>query len=357
MKAKSMKICLGISTGLAVVALGSFFIMQNQAAERSVYINQTLESGIESAVSDTVAPSKGVLELDGDGDGVADIYMDMGSFKNALKLASEQIDANTSNIAASNDVYDNTATYSVGDLCIYNGLIYQCISAIETAEEWTEGHWAPVSLTGEMNEINDSFSSINNNLANGQVKFSVESDGAYVTYNVGADTVTKKLGSGVPMCPIRVDYYTAQQSGSVIGCITSDGTFNACSENLMSKITETDISNAVLVKQVSSSASCDEGSCSSYTQCYYYANHANKIEKNIVIEIYTKASVYYNSDSDGHDTGASVTSYVQFAKDGTVNILSALPSNYTKTDGICNYSTGGGVNKQGSCGSAVYIES
>lgn len=36
---------------------------------------------------------------------------------------------------------------------------------------------------------------VNDSLANGNISFSVESDGAYATYKVGADTVTKKLGS------------------------------------------------------------------------------------------------------------------------------------------------------------------
>ena len=36
----------------------------------------------------------------------------------------------------------------------------------------------------------------NSSLANGDISFSVESDGAYVSYKVGADSVTKKLGSG-----------------------------------------------------------------------------------------------------------------------------------------------------------------
>lgn len=43
--------------------------------------------------------------------------------------------------------------------------------------------------------VKEGFSEINNSLANGNISFSVESDGAYATYKVGADTVTKKLGS------------------------------------------------------------------------------------------------------------------------------------------------------------------
>lgn len=31
--------------------------------------------------------------------------------------------------------YDNTLTYNLNDLCMYNGRLYKCIEAIETAEE------------------------------------------------------------------------------------------------------------------------------------------------------------------------------------------------------------------------------
>lgn len=43
--------------------------------------------------------------------------------------------------------------------------------------------------------IKNEFDNVNESLANGNISFSVESDGAYATYKVGADTVTKKLGS------------------------------------------------------------------------------------------------------------------------------------------------------------------
>jgi len=43
------------------------------------------------------------------------------------------------------------------------------------------------NVQGALDEVTDSL---------GGCEFSVESDGAYITYNVGADTVRKKLGSG-----------------------------------------------------------------------------------------------------------------------------------------------------------------
>ena len=45
--------------------------------------------------------------------------------------------------------YDNTATYNVGDYCIYGGVLYRCSTAIATAEAWTAGHWTAVLTTGE----------------------------------------------------------------------------------------------------------------------------------------------------------------------------------------------------------------
>ena len=37
--------------------------------------------------------------------------------------------------------YDSTATYSIGDLVLYNGVEYVCVSTITTPEQWTSSHW------------------------------------------------------------------------------------------------------------------------------------------------------------------------------------------------------------------------
>lgn len=46
--------------------------------------------------------------------------------------------------------YDSTATYAVGDLCIYNGNLYECTTAISTAEEWTAAHWTQKTVAQEL---------------------------------------------------------------------------------------------------------------------------------------------------------------------------------------------------------------
>ena len=44
------------------------------------------------------------------------------------------------------DEYDATATYSVGDFCVHDGLLYQCNTAIATAESWNSGHWTQITV-------------------------------------------------------------------------------------------------------------------------------------------------------------------------------------------------------------------
>lgn len=46
--------------------------------------------------------------------------------------------------------YDETATYTEGDFCIYEGVLYQANQDISVAEEWDSDHWDSVKLTDIM---------------------------------------------------------------------------------------------------------------------------------------------------------------------------------------------------------------
>jgi hypothetical protein len=41
-------------------------------------------------------------------------------------------------------VYDSTATYAVGDFCYYENELYECNTAISTAEAWNAAHWTKI---------------------------------------------------------------------------------------------------------------------------------------------------------------------------------------------------------------------
>ena len=45
------------------------------------------------------------------------------------------------------DYYDATATYNVGDVIIYQNDLYECNTAISTAEAWTAAHWTKTSAS------------------------------------------------------------------------------------------------------------------------------------------------------------------------------------------------------------------
>lgn len=87
------------------------------------------------------------------------------------------------------DAYDETATYAVGDLCIYNNTLYKCTTAITTAEAWNTSHWTETSIADEISEllsdIGDNSSDIANIITNlGGMKaktYTVEGNGGLLT--------------------------------------------------------------------------------------------------------------------------------------------------------------------------------
>lgn len=59
-------------------------------------------------------------------------------------------------IASLADTFDSTATYDVGDLVIYNSLLYICIVAVTVPGAWTgSGNWNRTTLEAEINKKQD----------------------------------------------------------------------------------------------------------------------------------------------------------------------------------------------------------
>lgn len=44
------------------------------------------------------------------------------------------------------DGYSTTQSYKIGDLCIYNNVLYRCTTAIDEGEAWNSSHWEQTSL-------------------------------------------------------------------------------------------------------------------------------------------------------------------------------------------------------------------
>ena len=54
--------------------------------------------------------------------------------------------------------YSSSSTYAVGDFVIYDGLLYCCTTAIETAEAWTAAHWTQTSAGSQIGAIKNDLS-------------------------------------------------------------------------------------------------------------------------------------------------------------------------------------------------------
>lgn len=65
------------------------------------------------------------------------------------------------NIDSISDAYSSSATYAVGDMCIYNNTLYKCSTAISTAEEWNSAHWTETTISDELDSLGEQMANIN----------------------------------------------------------------------------------------------------------------------------------------------------------------------------------------------------
>lgn len=90
-------------------------------------ITSIFESCLDQ-VANTVEDIKGILTQDVAGN-----------------LTSEILNLRTA-LGLNNNTYDVTKTYAVGDMIIKDHTIYECTTAIKTAEEWNSDHWTIVPI-------------------------------------------------------------------------------------------------------------------------------------------------------------------------------------------------------------------
>lgn len=94
-----------------------------------------------------------------DGNALADFIANEQEYVTDLNTVDKHINGAINELHAINgysyDAYDDTATYAVGDLCIYNNALYKCTTAITTAEAWNASHWTATSIADEISRIDD----------------------------------------------------------------------------------------------------------------------------------------------------------------------------------------------------------
>lgn len=56
--------------------------------------------------------------------------------------------------------YSSSATYAVGDYAVHSGKLYQCTTAIATAEAWTAAHWTEAKLADDVSQLKEDIADI-----------------------------------------------------------------------------------------------------------------------------------------------------------------------------------------------------
>lgn len=56
--------------------------------------------------------------------------------------------------------YSSSKTYAVGDYCFHAGTLYECTTAITTAENWTAGHWTAAKLAEDTSALKTALTTI-----------------------------------------------------------------------------------------------------------------------------------------------------------------------------------------------------
>lgn len=56
--------------------------------------------------------------------------------------------------------YSSSATYAVGDYAVHSGKLYQCTTAISTAEAWTAAHWTEAKLADDVSQLKEDLNEV-----------------------------------------------------------------------------------------------------------------------------------------------------------------------------------------------------
>lgn len=115
--------------------------------------------------------------------------------------------------------YSSTDTYNVGDYVVQSDKLYKCISAIESAEEWTAAHWSQVSIGEEISDLKGGETSPENismlPVLNDILLEYTVSDGKYITnyWTEGNNANMSIVTAEIPNGSITLEY-TAYDAAS-----------------------------------------------------------------------------------------------------------------------------------------------
>ena len=105
------------------------------------------------------------------------VLVEAGAAAATATAAAQQAHAAASSAAAQAslaNLYDATATYAVGDMVLHDGQLYECSTAIATAEAWTAAHWTAVTVGDELTSLKEDITSLGLSVVDGAINITYQ---------------------------------------------------------------------------------------------------------------------------------------------------------------------------------------
>ena len=92
--------------------------------------------------------------------------------------------------------YSTSDTYAVGEYCWYSGQLYECVTAITTAESWTAAHWKASKIAEDVSDLNRQLSDLETQLKSGDEEDADLHLGFYLDENGDLCQVDEEVNNG-----------------------------------------------------------------------------------------------------------------------------------------------------------------
>lgn len=139
------------------------------------------------------------------------------------------------------DEYDETQTYAVGDYAIYNNIVYECTTAVTTAEPFDSTKWTATSIEQIIDGVKGDVSQLNSSITEKRIDILLHDTSSVPTtatsYNLLHDindydciyVLYKYSNNVINGVMVPVDYFLITSSGARIQMplFTSNGTFQS----------------------------------------------------------------------------------------------------------------------------------